>query len=281
MLRYLLITSLVLPVLLFSQTSFATGISLSDQKTCEALLWVWVSPNTCQISIKFRSGENGIITIHDDVILEIPPSITFTNSGTINNFGEIQNNGIINNQGTINNNQGKITNNGSIKNNGGTIDNNLGFIVNNDHINVGLYGTLNNKGMIRDLGTIWGGDPESIGNILPPLKQSYFGIPVDEIQCDEEFILVQKNDGSPACVTSQTKSKLMERGWTKHKNGITTHFSFCGSDGFDSEGNLYSYNSTHHWDENKCEWQYIGPATNSINKWMGAPIYKEQKENEN
>ena len=58
-------------------------------------------------------------------------------------------------------------------------------------------------------------------------------------------------------------------------------FSFCGADGFDSEGNLNSDNSTHHWDENECDWEYVGPATNSINKWPGAPIYKEQQENEN
>ena len=33
--------------------------------------------------------------------------------------------------------------------------------------------------------------------------------------CKPEFILIQKHDGSPACVTSETKTKLIERGWTK------------------------------------------------------------------
>ena len=44
---------------------------------------------------------------------------------------------------------------------------------------------------------------------------------------------------------------------------------------------LFYQNSTHYIDNNICEWQYVGPATNSINKWSGAPIYKEQIENEN
>jgi len=39
-------------------------------------------------------------------------------------------------------------------------------------------------------------------------------------------------------------------------------------------------NATHYINTNNCEWEYVGPATNSINKWSNAPIYKEQKENE-
>lgn len=112
-----------------------------------------------------------------------------------------------------------------------------------------------------------------------PLKQFNSGISIYDIQCNDSLILVTKHDGSPACIKPETKQKLIEREWTKYKIGITVQFSFCGADGFDSEGNLNSDNSTHHWDENECEWQYIGPATNSINKWAGAPIYKEQKEN--
>jgi len=42
---------------------------------------------------------------------------------------------------------------------------------------------------------------------------------------------------------------------------------------------LYYSNDTHYIDNNTCEWQYIGPATNSINKWAGAPIYKQENEN--
>jgi len=50
--------------------------------------------------------------------------------------------------------------------------------------------------------------------IPPPLKQFKSGIPVDEIQCRESLVLVTKHDGSPACVKPETKTKLIERGWT-------------------------------------------------------------------
>ena len=212
--KVLLIVSFSLLVLLSYQESHASDLQISDDETCEILLWKWVSPNTCQINKTFGIGAGGIITIYENIILEILPSVTLENLGTINNFGEIHNNGIIDNQeGTIINNRGKIVNNGSIENNGGTINNNLGIIVNRDHLNVGLYGTLNNDGMIQNMGTIWMEDIESINNVLSPLKQIFFGIPVDEIQCKENLGLILKYDGSPACVKHETKEKLMERGW--------------------------------------------------------------------
>lgn len=40
-------------------------------------------------------------------------------------------------------------------------------------------------------------------------------------------------------------------------------------------------NGTHGFNLRNCEWEYVAPSTNSINKWSGAPIYKEEKENEN
>lgn len=45
--------------------------------------------------------------------------------------------------------------------------------------------------------------------------------------------------------------------------------------------NVEIVNGTHAFNLRNCEWEYVAPATNSINKWAGAPIYKEQKENEN
>ena len=39
---------------------------------------------------------------------------------------------------------------------------------------------------------------------------------------------------------------------------------------------LYYSNDTHYIDNNTCKWQYVGPATNSINKWGGAPMYQKQ-----
>ena len=50
-------------------------------------------------------------------------------------------------------------------------------------------------------------------NMMSPLKQYQLGISNDNIQCRESLILIQKYDNSPACVKSETKEKLIERGW--------------------------------------------------------------------
>lgn len=47
-----------------------------------------------------------------------------------------------------------------------------------------------------------------------PLKQFESGILVDEIQCNYNLNLIQKYDGSPACVKYDSKQKLLERHWT-------------------------------------------------------------------
>lgn len=49
----------------------------------------------------------------------------------------------------------------------------------------------------------------------PPLKQINSGISIDEIQCKENLVLIQKYDDSPACVKPKTIEKLIERGWAK------------------------------------------------------------------
>lgn len=46
-----------------------------------------------------------------------------------------------------------------------------------------------------------------------PLKQFKSGVSISEIQCKETLLLIKKYDGTPACVTSETKEKLIERGW--------------------------------------------------------------------
>lgn len=46
-----------------------------------------------------------------------------------------------------------------------------------------------------------------------PLKQMQLDIAFENIQCKETLVLIQKYDGSPACVTESTKQKLIERGW--------------------------------------------------------------------
>ena len=52
--------------------------------------------------------------------------------------------------------------------------------------------------------------------IPTPLGQFRFGINAINIQCVEDYELIIKSSNSlPACVTSETKSKLIERGWAK------------------------------------------------------------------
>lgn len=55
--------------------------------------------------------------------------------------------------------------------------------------------------------------------VKPPLKQYRQGIPFSEIACEDTLVLVQKYDGSPACVASESKNKLIERGWIP-TNGV-------------------------------------------------------------
>ena len=47
----------------------------------------------------------------------------------------------------------------------------------------------------------------------PPLKQFKDGINPEVIHCNDDLVLIQKYDGTPACVKEQTKTKLIERGW--------------------------------------------------------------------
>lgn len=50
-----------------------------------------------------------------------------------------------------------------------------------------------------------------------PLKQIKAGIQFNEIQCKDGLVLIQKHNGSPACVTPESAPKLIERGWSKYK----------------------------------------------------------------
>jgi hypothetical protein len=47
-----------------------------------------------------------------------------------------------------------------------------------------------------------------------PHKQNSEGVEPGKIQCNFNFLKIQKYDGSPACVSVQTREKLMQRGWT-------------------------------------------------------------------
>lgn len=48
---------------------------------------------------------------------------------------------------------------------------------------------------------------------MPPLKQLKSGIVIDEIECRQDLVLIQKNNGLPACVSTMTKEKLIQRKW--------------------------------------------------------------------
>ncbi|SRR3989344_1047547 len=56
---------------------------------------------------------------------------------------------------------------------------------------------------------------------ISPLTQFEVGIPFDEIQCKDSLVLIQKYDGSPACVKPETVPKLIERVWTKQDSQKT------------------------------------------------------------
>ncbi|MFB5620939.1 MAG: hypothetical protein ACE5RC_07405, partial [Nitrosopumilus sp.] len=48
-----------------------------------------------------------------------------------------------------------------------------------------------------------------------PLQHERNGTPLNQMQCrNDDHVLIQKYDGSPACVIESTKQKLIERGWT-------------------------------------------------------------------
>lgn len=58
---------------------------------------------------------------------------------------------------------------------------------------------------------------------LTPLKQIKSGISVDNVQCGADLILVIKTeDSSPACVKSDTATKLFARGWAQSTTQSTS-----------------------------------------------------------
>ncbi|MDH3203350.1 MAG: hypothetical protein OEL81_01570 [Nitrosopumilus sp.] len=63
---------------------------------------------------------------------------------------------------------------------------------------------------------------------LSPLWQQKFGTEWNEILCNPGLSLVQKYDGSPACVKPETKQKLIERGWAKNGSEINYASSYMG-----------------------------------------------------
>lgn len=67
---------------------------------------------------------------------------------------------------------------------------------------------------IRDVNSDSSGPPISLPGTISPLQQFRSGIVAKDITCKEGLQLVIKTeDGSPACVTSNTAQILIERGW--------------------------------------------------------------------
>lgn len=56
-----------------------------------------------------------------------------------------------------------------------------------------------------------------VKSVKSPLKQFKSGIPFDEIQCKDNLVLIQKSDGSPACVKPKSINTLILRGWADEK----------------------------------------------------------------
>jgi plastocyanin len=58
------------------------------------------------------------------------------------------------------------------------------------------------------------GDAAAKGKVNSPLKQKKSGVPPEDVECRSGLELVLKaTDGSPACIKSETKVKLVKRGW--------------------------------------------------------------------
>ena len=62
---------------------------------------------------------------------------------------------------------------------------------------------------------------------LAPLKQFKSGILIENIQCKNNLVLIQKYNSSPACVTEQTKIKLIEREWARDNSVLSKANTNC------------------------------------------------------
>jgi hypothetical protein len=109
-------------------------------------------------------------------------------------------------------------------------------------------------------------------SVESPLAQSKSGISIDDMQCNDSLVLIQKHDGSPACVKPETKQKLIERGWTEE---ILCHG--CGERSFenykincDNQTNPYQEYECFNNAYSNCEIATVNPEIYTIE---GDPIY--------
>ncbi|WP_179369277.1 hypothetical protein [Candidatus Nitrosotenuis sp. DW1] len=81
------------------------------------------------------------------------------------------------------------------------------FLVSNGHVNGVIVLNDDNQG-------IFGPPIIEIPKLLSPLQQFKSGVPIDEISCKEDLVLITKTSNeNPACVKQETMQKLIERGW--------------------------------------------------------------------
>jgi hypothetical protein len=65
---------------------------------------------------------------------------------------------------------------------------------------------------------------------LAPLDQTDNGVAFEFIRCNEDLVLIQKYDHTPACVKPETVNKLLLRGWALDLSAISS-FEECESAG--------------------------------------------------
>jgi len=100
---------------------------------------------------------------------------------------------------------------------------------------VKLVGVWKDEGKIPDfkgtsfslhVGKDFGHDAIPVNFFMAPLKFYKEGASYDEIICRNNLILILKYDDKPACVTHETKAKLISRGWMKTQVNIDNDSDF-------------------------------------------------------
>ena len=100
---------------------------------------------------------------------------------------------------------------------------------------------------------------------MSPSNQFKSGVLFDQIQCKEDLLLVQKYDGSPACVKFESVLKLIQRGWAAdldEESPLAYELvrNSCNNNSAAErlENPLRHTNGTHAFLNLGCEWKRIG-----------------------
>ena len=96
--------------------------------------------------------------------------------------------------------------------------------------------------------------------ILSPLRQFESGSLYHETICKSGMQLTQKHDGSPACVTHETKLKLMERGWAEISDDVVSERTAHPEPPLtptQCRPGLPPFTSDFYLDNESCKWKII------------------------